>query len=314
MKLKMDNNKIYYDELIELITGKTNVSSQYLIFQNYDNEFYAINVAKVEELIQNKNIEIVKSSDSDDLTLGVSKIRDNIIIMVRFDDWLGINIEKDKKLPLIILCKYSDTRVGLFVKSVIGIQTIELDNMFDGTQRDKKISYSAEINVNGEKKLCNIFDFDQLIIDIYPNILNMNKDILKDIKIDNEENILNFKKILIAEDSVLIQKQIELLMDKINIPYHIFNNGLALLEFLEDINLDEIGLIITDIEMPVMDGIELLNALNKNEEYKIIPKIVHTNMSTDAISKNIEDLGALQIVDKLNLNTLKESIFKSIRK
>jgi len=314
MKLKMDNNKIYYDELIELITGKTNISSQYLIFQNYDNEFYAINVAKVEELIQNKNIEIVKSSDSDDLTLGVSKIRDNIIIMVRFDDWLGINIEKDKKLPLIILCKYSDTRVGLFVKSVIGIQTIELDSMFDGTQRDKKISYSAEINVNGEKKLCNIFDFDQLIIDIYPNILNMNKDILKDIKIDNEENILNFKKILIAEDSVLIQKQIELLMDKINIPYHIFNNGLALLEFLEDINLDEIGLIITDIEMPVMDGIELLNALNKNEEYKIIPKIVHTNMSTDAISKNIEDLGALQIVDKLNLNALKESIFKSIRK
>ncbi|MEA3315506.1 MAG: response regulator [Campylobacterota bacterium] len=311
MKTSLNNNQVYYDELIELIIGKTNISSQYLIFQNYNDEFYAINVAKVEELIQNKNIEIIESSDSDNLTLGVSKIRENIVVIVNFDDWLGIDISNHKRFPLIIISKYSDIRIGLCVKNVIGIQTIELNNMFEGTQRDKKISYSAEINVNGEKKLCNIFDFDQLTMDIYPNILTLNKDILKDIEIPKEP--LKENKILIAEDSILIQNQIEKLIDKMDIPYQIFNNGALLIKFLENTDINNIGLIITDIEMPVMDGIELLNILYKNKKYNTIPIIAHTNMSTNAISKDVLDLGVLEIVDKLNLNNLKNSILKNMR-
>lgn len=309
MKINLDNNKVYYDELIELITGKANISTQYLIFQNYNDEFYAINVAKVEELIQNKNIEIIKSSDSDTLTLGVAKVRDNIVIMVNFDDWLGINVDNNN-FPLIIISKYSDIRIGLCIKNVIGIQIIELDKMFEGTKRDKKISYSAEINVQGEKKLCNIFDFDELTMDIYPNLLSMNEDILKDIKIP--EKPFSQKIILIAEDSSLIQKQMENLIKKIGIPYKIFNNGELLINFLKDTDINKIGLIITDMEMPVMNGIELLNILHNDNIYSSIPTIVHTNMSNNSISTDVLKLGAIEIVDKLNLDKLKNSILNNI--
>lgn len=310
MKINLDNNKVYYDELIELITGKANISTQYLIFQNYNDEFYAINVAKVEELIQNKNIEIIKSSDSDTLTLGVAKVRDNIVIMVNFDDWLGINVENNN-FPLIIISKYSDIRIGICIKNVIGIQIIELDKMFEGTKRDKKISYSAEINVQGEKKLCNIFDFDELTMDIYPNLLSMNEDILKDIKIP--EKPFSQKIILIAEDSSLIQKQMENLIKKIGIPYKIFNNGELLINFLKDTDINKIGLIITDMEMPVMNGIELLNILHNDNRYNSIPTIVHTNMSNNSISTDVLKLGAIEIVDKLNLDKLKNSILNNIK-
>lgn len=311
MENNIDKNQVYYDELIELITGKTNISSQYLIFQNYKNEFYAINVAKVEELIQNKDIEIIESTNSDNLTLGVSKIRENLVIMVNFDDWLGIDISNHKKFPLIILSKYSDIRIGLYIQNVIGIQAITLDNMFEGTQRDKKISYSVEINVNGEKKLCNIFDFDQLIIDIYPNILNINKDLLKNMQIPKEP--LREKKILITEDSILIQEQIKIFMEKMDINYQIFNNGALLLEFLENEDINNIGLIITDIEMPVMNGIELLKIISKNKKYSTIPIIAHTNMSTKAIETDILDLGVLEIINKLDFHSLKNSILKNIK-
>ncbi len=312
MKAKMSNNDVYYDELISLITGNTNISSQYVIFKNCDDEYYAVNVAKVEELIQNKNIEIIKSTNSDLLTLGVSKIRDNLAVLLNFDDWIGTKIKPTDKLSLIILCKYSSTRLGLLVKNVVGIQSIELDEMFNGTQRDTKIAYAAQISVNGEKQVCNIFDFDQLTMDIYPNILTMNQNLVEELQIQTD--VITEKTILIAEDSMLMQTQIKALLDKMNLHYQMFDNGLSLSKHLSEISIDDIGLIITDIEMPVMDGIDLLKEIRKSKEYINIPILAHTNMSNSAIAASLYDLGVLSIVDKLDLAKLRENIIKYCKK
>jgi two-component system chemotaxis response regulator CheV len=308
---KKDQNDIYYDELITLITGSTNISSQYVIFLTSSGEYYAINVAKVEELIRNKNIDIVKSTDSDTLTLGVTKIRENLCVLLKFDDWIGSEIKNDEHLSIVILCKYSTSRLGLIVKDVIGIQRIELDALFNGTQRDKKIAYAVEIIVNGEKKLCNIFDFDQLTMDIYPNIITMNENLVKEMQIETQ--IITQKYILIAEDSLLIQKQIRLLLDKMNLHYQLFDNGKTLYNYLLTNDPDNVSLIVTDIEMPIMDGMELINEISKNSKFDDIPIIAHTNMSNSAIASNILELGVLDIVDKLNLSNLKDSIIKYCR-
>jgi len=312
MKKTISDNEIYYDELINLITGNTNISSQYVIFENIEGEYYAVNVAKVEELIQNKNIKLIKSSNSDNLTLGVSKIREHLTVLLNFDTWIGTPIDDESKLSLIILCKYSSTRLGLLVKNVLGIQSIELDSMFNGTQRDKKISYSAQIMVNGEKQLCNIFDFDQLTMDIYPNILLMNETLVEELQISTNE--ISSKIILIAEDSILIQKQIKSLLEKMNLHYQIFDNGAALYNYLLYNDIEDIALIITDIEMPIMDGIELLHKIHENKKFINIPILAHTNMSNSAIKTHILDLGVLSIVEKLDLGVLKTDILKYIKR
>ena len=312
MKKTISDNEIYYDELINLITGNTNISSQYVIFENIEGEYYAVNVAKVEELIQNKNIKLIKSSNSDNLTLGVSKIREHLTVLLNFDTWIGTPIDDESKLSLIILCKYSSTRLGLLVKNVLGIQSIELDSMFNGTQRDKKISYSAQIMVNGEKQLCNIFDFDQLTMDIYPNILLMNETLVEELQISTNE--ISSRIILIAEDSILIQKQIKSLLEKMNLHYQIFDNGAALYNYLLYNDIEDIALIITDIEMPIMDGIELLHKIHENKKFINIPILAHTNMSNSAIKTHILDLGVLSIVEKLDLGVLKTDILKYIKR
>ena len=313
MKTKVTNsNDVYYDELISLITGNTNISSQYVIFENGEGEYYAINVAKVEELIQNKNIDIIKSSSSDELTLGVAKIRDHLSVLLYFDKWIGSSVQSYDKLSLIILCKYSSTRLGLIVKNVIGIQSIELDEMFNGTQRDEKIAYAAQIMVNGKKQLCNIFDFDQLTMDIYPNILTINETLVEELQLDT--SCITNKIILVAEDSILIQKQMKLLLDKLQLHYQLFDNGASLYKYLSENDPNAIAMIITDIEMPVMDGIELLNKIYLNKKYKDIPILAHTNMSNSAIASHILDLGVLDIVDKLDLGMLKAKIQEHIRK
>jgi len=311
MKHKKNKHEIYYEELINLISGDMNISSQYVIFKTCQDEYYGINVAKVEELIQNKNINIIRSTNSDTLTLGVAKIRDHMSVLLRFDDWIGSPIKDDEKLPLILLCKYSDSRLGLLVKDVVGIQRIELDALFNGTQRDGKIAYAVEILVNGQKKMCNIFDFDQITMDIYPNILQMNQNLVEDMQIQTKR--ITEKYILIAEDSMLIQKQIKALLLKMNLNFRLFDNGLNLYKYLETSKVDEISLIVTDIEMPVMDGIELIKKIKNNAKYDEIPLVAHTNMSNSAIATNIKSLGTLEIVDKLDLSNLREVIEKYYR-
>ncbi len=302
---------IYYDELINLISGDMNISSQYVIFTTCEGEYYGINVAKVEELIQNKNIDIVKSTNSDTLTLGVAKIRDNMTVLLNFDDWIGSPMKEDEKLSLVLLCKYSDSRIGLLVKNVVGIQRIELDALFNGTQRDGKVAYAVEVLINGQKKMCNIFDFDQITMDIYPNIIQMNESLVEDMKIETTRTTEKY--ILIAEDSMLIQKQIKALLAKMNLNFRLFDNGLNLYKYLETSNPDEVSLIVTDIEMPVMDGMELINKIKTNAKYDDIPLLAHTNMSNSAIAANIKKLGTLEIVDKLDLSNLKNAIEKYCR-
>ena len=308
-----DQNKydVYYDELINLISGDMNISSQYVVFLTTSGEYYAINVAKVEELIQNKNIEVVKSTDSDDLTIGVTKIREHLCVLLNFDRWIGHKYTAQDEFSIIILCKYSSARLGLLVKDVIGIQRIEVDALFNGTQRDKKIAYAVEVLINGEKKLCNIFDFDQLTMDIYPNILTMNENLVEEMQI--ETDVVTQKYILVAEDSSLIQKQIKSLLEKMGLHYHIFDNGEMLYNYLKTVDVKKVSLIVTDIEMPVMDGIELIEKLSSDSSLNEIPIIAHTNMSNSTIATNILELGVLDIVDKLNLSNLKESILKYCR-
>ena len=84
--------------------------------------------------------------------------------------------------------------------------------------------------------------------------------------------------------------------------YIFFMNGKELLEGLKKIPIDNIGIIITDIEMPELDGIKLLKKLQEQEIYKNIPKIVNTNMSNKSIIDESKKYGAIEVVKKLDLN------------
>jgi DNA-binding NtrC family response regulator len=118
------------------------------------------------------------------------------------------------------------------------------------------------------------------------------------------------KYILVAEDSMLIQKKIKDLFDKMGVKYIFFMNGKEFLEGLKKISVDDISVIITDIEMPELDGIKLLKKLQEQDIYKDIPKIVNTNMSNQSIVDESMRYGAVKVVKKLDLKLLEELIKK----
>jgi two-component system chemotaxis response regulator CheV len=98
-----------------------------------------------------------------------------------------------------------------------------------------------------------------------------------------------------------------------NLTYQIYENGKLLIEALKDISTDEIGIFITDLEMPIMGGRDVIRIIRENTNYNNINIIVHTNMSNDTMESELVKAGANAIIGKVNMLKLSEAITRLIR-
>lgn len=302
------NNDILDDELIRLVSSNADISNQYVIFTNSENSFFAINVAKVQELIINKDIEIVKGHDISNIACGVAKIRDNIVTVINFDDWLGVRPYDKTDLNLIILTNYSDRQIGIVIKDVIGIQSCAASEFVKNTENDLKTISIFEVLNKGKKYLCKVFDFDKMAMDAFPVTKHAQDGGLGKINAHTLRHIT--KNILFADDSELIRKTLHSLFDKMQLNYLIFNDGQELLNGLKALSPEDVALIITDLEMPILNGLDLIKEIKQLPPYENIPILVHTNMAHEAIMEDAISSGATDIIKKIDIEYLSEMINK----
>ncbi len=295
------------DDLIRLVTSNADISSQYVIFQNGKGEYFVINVAKVEELIVYKDMYKVDTTDIYGLVEGTAKVREHMMSIVNLDRWLGIDELPKDEYELAMICNYAGTRVAMVIKSVYGVVNIEPSQMYDDSNKDEKISYLTELVIEGEKLLAKVFNSDLFIHDVMPD--KYEKEMAKADGFADSKDLIK-KRVLLAEDSHLMQEAIERLLENMDINYAAYDNGKLLYDSLEKEDLDDIGLIITDIEMPVMGGLELIKLCKESELYKDIPIVVNTNMSNAGIVNSADKLGAKEVLKKLDLDALRDVLVK----
>lgn len=291
------------DELIRLVTSNADVTSQYVIFRNGYDELFAINVAKVEELIVNKDLNIAKSADSNGAFIGVAKIREEMCSIISFDKWLGKGEKEGCLYELIVVCAFGHQRVGIIIKNVIGIQNIEADKLIDNSHRDQKSAQITELNIGGENRLCIVFNSDALLSDIFHEAHQAELDKISSLV---KEEIT--KKILFADDSKIVQKAVAMALSQMGLDFEIFDNGKTLLDRLNSLNIDGVGLILSDIEMPVMDGMTLLREVKNNVATKNIPFVLNTNMANPSIAEQAKKQGADYVIHKLDVEDLQNQI------
>jgi two-component system chemotaxis response regulator CheV len=292
------------DELIRLVTSNADASSQYVVFRNGDDELFAINVAKVEELIVFDSIVMAKNSKMDGVILGVSKVRDHINTIILFDRWLGRSEKPLDEYELIMMCNYGTRRIGIVIKNVVTILNIDASKLDNNSDRDPKTAYICEIIVDGALRLCSIFDSDKMLFDIFPDIDQTIDTVLS--KTTQQKHIT--KEMVIAEDSKILQIHISSLLTKMEIKHSIFGDGRSALEYLHTKDANDIALILSDIEMPIMDGLKFLEEYKKMKEYDKVPFIVNTNMANAALTNKAEALGASCVISKPDTLELEKRI------
>lgn len=157
--------------------------------------------------------------------------------------------------------------------------------------------------------LCTIFDSDKMLLDIFSEETTQTEKLLD--KITKQH--LSSKTIFFADDSRFIRRMVQKLLSQLGLTFQMFENGLELINAIEIFPADEIALVITDIEMPVKSGYEVISTLRGNRRYNEINIIVHTNMANTQMEDALLRQGANRVIGKVNIDTLESAIVELIR-
>ena len=98
-------------------------------------------------------------------------------------------------------------------------------------------------------------------------------------------------------------------LKKVNVKYEIYENGRLLLDRLNDLSPDEVGMIITDIEMPVADGYQVVTALKSpDSKYVNVPVAVNSSMTSQAVINKMKLMGADDFIGKGDMKSFFEVV------
>ena len=265
---------------------------------------FGINVAKVREIMISEPVKPMPHAHP--AVEGIFKPRDAVLTVVDLPRYLGMEQEKSPK-DIFIITNFNKMFIAFRVHTVVRIDRI---SWTDIQKPDKTVSGGAEGVATGIAQceggdLVTILDFERIVAEIAPETT---------IQISEVESLgprdRNDKPIWVAEDSVLLSKMIGDSLRKANyVNLQMFPNGQELWDALsaipDDRDLDRrVALIITDIEMPQMDGHRLTKLVKDSPRFKHIPLIIFSSLISEEMRIKGRQLGAYEQLTKPEIGHL----------
>ncbi|GAA7775573.1 chemotaxis protein [Helicobacter pylori] len=295
---------------------------QFLCFRldkEKDAQLYGLNIFKIREIIHYDGEVTEILGGSDGVMLGFLSVRGESIPLVDVKRWLHYNASdlsrnlKEYSVKddhnLVIVCHFSNHSIAL---KVLKIERIIHKNWTEISAGDKQgINEEGKISAItrfDEERVVQILDVEKMISDVFPSL----KD-LDDLTLRCIEAIQSQKLILIAEDSLSALKTLEKIVQTLELRYLAFPNGRELLDYLyEKEHYQQVGVVITDLEMPVISGFEVLKTIKADSRTEHLPVIINSSMSSDSNRQLAQSLEADGFVVKSNILEIHEMLKKTL--
>ncbi len=270
-----------------------------------NNNLYGINVAKVREImmsVQVKHIPHVHPAVE-----GIFKPRDVVLTVVDLPFYLtGEHSEPDPK-DLFIVTNFNKMYIAFRVHTVVGISRISWTDIH---KPDKTIANGDTGVATGiaqcEEQLVTVLDFEKIVADIAPETSIQ----MKEVESMGKRNERSHA-VLIAEDSVLLANVLEKALQKAGYTnLKMFSNGQELWDYLKPMAEEpetlnkKVSIIITDIEMPSMDGHRLTKLIKSDPILREIPVVIFSSLITEEMWIKGKQLGADEQLSKPEIGHL----------
>ncbi|HIX43143.1 chemotaxis protein [Kurthia populi] len=265
-------------------------------FEVASNKF-GINVIKVKEIIQ--PIEVTFIPHAHPHVEGIVQLRGEVLPVVDMQKVLGVPTQNYSEQQKYIVAEFNKQKVVFHVDNVTKIHRISWDQIEKPSDMYQGGGSQVIGVIKREDGMLLLLDFERIMVDINPE---------SGIQIESVKKLgereRSDKKIIVAEDSPLLRK---LLNDTLgeagytNIEF--FENGKDAYEFLEfsatrgDI-ADYVQLIVTDIEMPQMDGHHLTKKIKSSAQLQKLPVIIFSSLITDDLRHKGLEVGAEEQISK----------------
>lgn len=273
-------------------------------------EVFGINVFKVREVMSIP--EITQAPDMPPAVEGMISLRGHLIPVVDLAKFCGLQITEPPKI--MIVTEYNNMMQGYMVHSVDTILRLEWNTVKTppemlSEQMGGVVTAVTELD---DGRIVMIMDVEKVLADTAQDTSSENW--FHDVEAKEKQEVTVF----FADDSLVARKQIERTLDHMGYSHISANNGKEAWNKLReiadraDVNgmpvTDYVQLILTDVEMPEMDGFVLTKKIKGDERFNHVPVVMHSSLSADSNQNLGKNVGADAYVPKFNPTDLSSTI------
>ena len=278
-------------------------------------ELFGINVFKVREILVMPTITAVANAHSS--VMGIANIRGQIITVINLPKVVGC-VPK-KSTPILLVTEYARSTQAFAVEEVSEIIRLEWNQVIpaEGNGADLVTSI-ARLDRNTDSALVQVLDVEQILRDVLPSATG---DLVQENNVAKAK-MLPGTSILVADDSPLARSMIEKGLTQQGASFIMTKSGQEAWDRIQAMSdaavaegktiKDKIALVLTDLEMPEMDGFTLTRKLKNDHRFKSIPVVIHSSLTGEANENHVKSSGADAYVAKFSAEDFTETIRKVI--
>jgi len=283
-----------------------------LLFFLDGDQHYGINVFKVHEVIQRPPMTRVPNANP--MVVGMATLRGKTIPVIDLAMAIGRPPLSEKDQGIVIVTEYNRSVQGFLVSAVDRIVNINWENVVpppDGAGGSHFLTAIAHV----EKHMVEMIDVEKVLGNINGNRIDLAEKFTHGLP----EEQVGKHVVLVVDDSSMARNQVKRTLERIGVLVVLTNNGKEAYELLAkwaddgDPNLKNLLMVISDIEMPEMDGYTLTTKIRGDNRLRDLYVMLHTSLSGLFNHNLIEKVDANAFVPKFDANDLARAVLDKIR-
>ena len=263
-------------------------------------EMFGINVFKVREILVMP--EITAMVNSPPAVMGVANIRGQMISVINLPQIVGTN--PTKGLGILLVTEFARTTQAFAVEEVNEIVRLEWKHVLSAEGRGGGLVTSiARLDGAAENtRLAQVLDVEQILRDVFPEQHQM------EIETESKLRLPPGTVVLAADDSAVARMMIEQGLKSMEVPYIMTKSGQEAWDRLRAMAAeaesqgktirDKVALVLTDLEMPEMDGFTLTRNIKQDARLSGIPVVIHSSLTGTTNEEHVRKVGADAYVAK----------------
>ena len=283
-----------------------------LLFRLDGPQLYGINVFKVREVLQCPKLTLIPKSHP--VVCGVASIRGATIPILDLAMATGAGALKDQSNPFVIITEYNTKTQGFLVRSVERIVNMNWEDIHPppkGTGHDHYLTAVTRM----DDQLVEIIDVEKVLAEVSPSPETITQGV---VDVETQSKALSLR-VLTVDDSSVARKQVARCLQTVGVEVVSLNDGRQALDYLRKLveegkgPSEEFLMMISDIEMPEMDGYTLTAEIRNDPRMQNLHIILHTSLSGVFNQAMVKKVGANDFLAKFRPDDLASRVVDRIK-
>lgn len=281
-----------------------------LMFRLGSGQIFGINVFKVQEVIQCPSLTRVPNSHP--VVRGIAHLRGKTISVIDLSMAVGRPPVGDESGCYVVITEYNRNTQGFLVSSVDRIVNMNWEEILPPPKGSAQASYLTAVT-RVDSSLVEIIDVEKVLAEV----IGQPVDVSGQVRGTSQSEGGDGRKILVVDDSTIARKQIHRTLEQIGYQCVMARNGREGLDMLRqwaaEGTLDEqISMVISDIEMPEMDGYTLTTEIRRDAQLQHLYVLLHTSLSGVFNNSMVEQVGANRFIAKFDPDALAIAVSEAL--